>query len=362
MTRKTVLFHEHQKANAKLVDFHGWLMPLHYGSQLDEHHQVRHDAGMFDVSHMTIVDLLGAGGRTFLRYLLANDVDKLLHTGKALYSLMLNHRGGVMDDLIVYYRAPDNYRLILNSATREKDLNWIRQNKEIQSVGIQERTDLAIIAVQGPKAIERTSSILTPGQADVVSTLQSFEGADSNDCFFARTGYTGEDGLEIIMPSHQASDFWQRLLTAGVKPCGLGARDTLRLEAGMHLYGQDMDETTTPLESALNWSVAWEPSDRVFIGREALENQKQTGLKRKLVGLILEQKGIMRTGQTVIVDGVGEGVITSGTYSPTLEKSIALARVPFETQDQCLVDIRGKHLSARVTKPRFVRYGKPVTE
>ncbi len=367
MSRKTVLYEQHAKANAKLVDFHGWMMPLHYGSQLDEHHAVRTDAGVFDVSHMTVVDLLGTGGRNFLRYLLSNDVDRLKHVGKAFYTLMLNHRGGIVDDLIVYYRAPDNYRLVLNSATREHDLAWIRRhNEDAHSVGIQERTDLSILAVQGPKAIERVLSILSAPNADDISTLQSFESIESHDCFFARTGYTGEDGLEIILPSKKTPAFWDALLKAGIKPCGLGARDTLRLEAGMLLYGQDMNDTTSPLESGLGWAVAFDPEERQFIGREALQRQKEQGLKRKMVGLILEQKGIMRTGQTVILENGAEGIITSGSYSPTLEKSIALARIPVNpnanSETTCFVDIRGKKVPAKITKPRFVRQGKSIVE
>lgn len=365
MSKKTVLYEQHKAAGAKLVDFHGWMMPLHYGSQLDEHHQVRTDAGVFDVSHMNVVDLLGTGDRNFLRYLLSNDVDKLQHVGKAFYTLMLNHRGGIIDDLIVYYRAPDNYRLILNSATKEQDLAWIHQhNEDGHAVGIQARTDLSILAVQGPKAIERVLTILTPAQVDSVSTLQPFEAVGVDDYFFARTGYTGEDGLEIILPSTKTPEFWTALLKAGVKPCGLGARDTLRLEAGMLLYGQDMDETITPLESGLAWAVAFEPTDRPFIGREALEIQKEQGCKHKIVGLILEQRGVMRTGQAVMLEGIGEGVITSGSYSPTLEKSIALARIPvstsIKTPDTCFVDIRGKKMLAHITKPRFVRHGLAI--
>lgn len=366
MSRKTALYQQHKQASAKLVDFHGWMMPLHYGSQLDEHHCVRTDAGVFDVSHMTVVDLLGTGGRNFLRYLLSNDVDRLKNKGKAFYTLMLNHRGGIIDDLIVYYRAPDNYRLVLNSATREHDLAWIRgHNEDAHAVGIQERTDLSILAVQGPKAIEKVLTSLSPSQADEVSTLQPFESIEVGDCFFARTGYTGEDGLEIILPSQKVSDFWTSLLKAGVKPCGLGARDTLRLEAGMLLYGQDMNEATSPLESGLSWAVAFEPEDRLFIGREVLQRQKEQGLKHKMVGLILEQKGIMRTGQTVILEGGREGIITSGSYSPTLEKSIALARIPVNSQindTSCFVDIRGKQVPAKITKPRFVKQGKSIVD
>lgn len=362
MSKKTALYETHkQMPHCKLVDFHGWMMPLHYGSQLEEHHHVRTHAGVFDVSHMTVVDLLGTGCRNFLRYLLSNDIDRLKQPGKAFYTLMLNHQGGIIDDLIVYNQSPDSYRLVLNSATRETDLAWIRQNNEgSHTVGIQERTDLSILAVQGPKAIERVLSFLPPAYAAKITALNPFEAVSIEDLFFARTGYTGEDGLEIILPSSQVVAFWNNLIAAGVKPCGLGARDTLRLEAGMLLYGQDMDETTTPLESGLSWAVAFEPNDRIFIGREALEHQKERGCKRKMVGLLLEEKGIMRTGQTIIVDAIGEGIITSGSYSPTLEKSIALARVPMAAIDHCEVDIRGKKIPARITKPRFVKQGQSI--
>ncbi|MFA6303084.1 MAG: glycine cleavage system aminomethyltransferase GcvT [Legionella sp.] len=355
MISKTPLHAAHLACGAKMVDFHGWDMPLHYGSQINEHHFVRKDAGMFDVSHMTIVDILGAGGRQFLRQLLTNDVDQLSHTGKALYSCMCNPHGGIIDDLIVYQRAPDNYRVVLNSATRNKDIAWIRDKSQGFAVGLQERNDLAMIAVQGPQAISKTLTILTPAQVDAVTTLTPFECVDVDNWFFARTGYTGEDGFEIIVPKELINKLWNDLVQAGVKPCGLAARDTLRLEAGMLLYGQDMDETTTPLESGLNWTVTWEPQDRGFIGMGALLSQKLEGVRRKLVGLTLLDKGIMRSGQKVIVEGCADGIITSGTYSPTLEKSIALARVPMATGDTVLIDIRGKLVPAQVGKPRFVK-------
>ena len=335
-------------------------MPLHYGSQLEEHHYVRQHAGLFDVSHMTVVDVLGAGGRQFLRKLLTNDVDQLQHTGRALYTCMCNEHGGIIDDLIVYQRASDNYRLVLNSATRNRDLAWIREKIHGFSAGLQERTDLAMLAVQGPEAINKTISILSPAQADAVSTLSTFECVDVDKWFFARTGYTGEEGLEIIVPQEEIANLWSALLAAGVKPCGLAARDTLRLEAGMLLYGQDMDESTTPLESGLAWTVKWQPEDRDFIGMGALMSQKHRGLKRKLVGLILEDKGIMRAGQRVVVEGYPDGIITSGTYSPTLAKSIAFARVPIETDVNVMVDIRGKLFPASVGKPRFVKHGESI--
>ncbi|STX27644.1 glycine cleavage system T protein [Legionella beliardensis] len=361
MIAKTPLHASHAAMGARLVNFHGWEMPLHYGSQLEEHHTVRSSAGMFDVSHMTIVDILGAGGRQFLRKLLTNDVDQLQHSGRALYSCMCNEHGGIIDDLIAYQRAPDNYRIVLNSATREQDLAWIRKKSEGFAVGLQERTELAMVAVQGPDALAKTMSVLTPAQSDAISTLTYFECVDVDNYFFARTGYTGEDGLEIVAPANEINQLWSNLLAANVKPCGLGARDTLRLEAGMLLYGQDMDESTTPLESGLGWTVKWQPEDRDFIGMGALLFQKQQGIKRKFVGLIMDEKAIMRTGQRVVIpNSQHEGIITSGTYSPTLAKSIALARVPAEAGDEVLVDIRGKLISAYVTKPRFIRNGKPL--
>ncbi|HBI21617.1 MAG TPA: glycine cleavage system aminomethyltransferase GcvT [Legionella sp.] len=360
MILKTPLYAEHVALGARMVDFHGWNMPLHYGSQINEHHDVRRDAGMFDVSHMNIVDVLGAGGRQFLRHLLTQDVDTLQHIGRALYSCMCNAHGGIIDDLIVYQRAPDNYRLILNSATRMRDLAWIREKIGGFSAGLQERTDLAMLAVQGPHAIQKTLTVLNPAQADGVSTLASFESVEVDHWFFGRTGYTGEDGLEIIVPQPQVHALWTALLHAGVKPCGLAARDTLRLEAGLLLYGQDMDESTSPLESGLGWTVAWQPDDREFTGMGALRSQKQHGLTQKLVGLTLQDKGVMRTGQRVIVSGHPDGIITSGTYSPTLTQSIALARVPIETGDSVMVDIRGKLLPARVGKARFVKHGVPI--
>lgn len=360
MTTKTPLYDCHIASGARMVPFHGWEMPLHYGSQLNEHHIVRQTAGMFDVSHMTVVDILGAGGRQFLRKLLTQDVDQLQHTGRALYTCMCNEHGGIIDDLIVYQRASDNYRLVLNSATRERDLRWIREKTAGFSVGLQERTELAMLAVQGPQAIEKTLSILNPAQADASSTLTHFECVDVDTWFFARTGYTGEDGLEIILPQEEIGHLWTRLLAAGVQPCGLGARDTLRLEAGMLLYGQDMDESTSPLESGLGWTVKWQPEDRDFIGMGALISQQQHGLKRKFVGLTLESKGIMRSGQRVVVPGYGDGIITSGGFSPTLAKSVAFARVPIEIGSDVHVEIRGALIPATVGKARFVKHGQAL--
>jgi aminomethyltransferase len=357
MGKRTSLYDSHVAAGARLVDFGGWDMPVNYGSQIEEHHAVRRDAGMFDVSHMTVLDLEGAKVRDFLRDLLANDVNKLRDSGKALYSCMLNEQAGIIDDLIVYYMRDDWYRMVVNAATHDKDVAWIMQHARKFGVQVHER-DLAMIAVQGPNAREKAAALLPAADRDKILALKLFTALQSGEFFVARTGYTGEDGFEIMLPPARAAEFWEALRKHGVAPCGLGARDTLRLEAAMNLYGSDMDESTTPLESGLTWTVAWEPDDRDFIGRKALVAQRDAGPKRKLVGLILEDKGILRGHQRVIAEGIGEGEITSGTFSPTLERSIALARVPIATGDEVQVDIRGKHVNARVVKPPFVRNGK----
>jgi aminomethyltransferase len=291
MTRKTPLFDQHVVAGARIVDFGGWDMPLHYGSQKEEHHAVRQHAGVFDVSHMTIVDLSGERAREFLRYLLGNDVAKLSVSGKALYTCMLTEQGGVIDDLIVYYIDDTHYRLVVNAATREKDLAWLRGQAEQFGVKVSERAELAMLAVQGPKARELAAPCIDAEFRDAALGLKPFHGMDVGEWFVARTGYTGEDGWEIIVPAAEAPKLWDRLLAAGVRPSGLGARDTLRLEAAMNLYGNDMDESVSPLESGLGWTVAWEPADRDFIGRKALEMQREEGGTRRFVGLLLEDKG-----------------------------------------------------------------------
>ena len=358
MSQHTSLHAKHLEAGAKMVDFFGWHMPINYGSQIEEHHAVRQDAGMFDVSHMTIVDLTGSRTRDFLRHLLANDVAKLSVPGKALYTAMLNEQGGVIDDLIVYFLQDDFFRVVVNSATREKDLAWISQHAAAFDVTVTERSELALIAVQGPNAKAKVATLLSSEQQAAVEGMKPFFGVQSGDLFIATTGYTGEDGYEIAMPSEKAADFWQQLIDAGVKPAGLGARDTLRLEAGMNLYGQDMDETVSPLAANMGWTIAWEPADRDFIGRSALQQQKANGTD-KLVGLVMEQKGVLRHGQRVVVAG-GEGIITSGTFSPTLGFSIAMARLPASVGDSAEVDIRGKLVPVKVIKPAFVRMGKKL--
>lgn len=363
MAQQTPLYEQHVLCGARMVDFHGWMMPLHYGSQIDEHHAVRTDAGMFDVSHMTIVDLRGSRTREFLRYLLANDVAKLKTPGKALYTGMLNASGGVIDDLIVYYLTEDFFRLVVNSATREKDLSWITQHAEPYAIDITVRDDLSLIAVQGPNAQAKAASLFSDEQRTATEGMKPFFGVQAGDLFIATTGYTGEAGYEIAMPNEKAADFWRALVEAGVKPAGLGARDTLRLEAGMNLYGQEMDEGVSPLAANMGWTIAWEPADRDFIGREALEMQREKGTEQ-LVGLVMKEKGVLRGELPVrFTDADGnhrEGVITSGTFSPTLGYSIALARVPAGIGDTAVVQIRNREMPVHVTKPIFVRAGKPV--
>lgn len=354
--KQTPLNATHRAMGAKMVDFGGWDMPVNYGSQMDEHHQVRRDAGMFDVSHMRTVDIKGGGVRAFLRYLLANNVDKLQFRGKALYSCMLRPNAGVIDDLIVYFMDEQWFRIVVNAGTAEKDVEWMKEQaaKVAPGLTISPRSELAMIAVQGPKARAKVWQVLPQTEA-ATKALQAFQAADCGDYFIARTGYTGEDGFEIILPASKVEGFWKSLNQAGVAPIGLGARDTLRLEAGMNLYGQDMDETINPLEAGLAWTVDLK-SERDFIGKSALQAHPPT---RKMVGLVLQDRGVLR-GHQVVHTAAGEGEITSGSFSPTLNLSIAMARVPREVQegDVVQVAVRDKMLAAKVVKYPFVRNGK----
>jgi len=346
----------HRELNARMVDFGGWDMPLHYGSQIEEHHAVRRAAGMFDVSHMLAIDVRGAGSREFLAYVLANNVHRLRDSGKALYSCLLNPAGGVLDDLIVYFFAEDWFRLVVNAGTAGKDCAWLmaRRDERAPQLVITPRRDLAIIAVQGPQARAKVYVVL-PGTQAAGEQLVYFSAAHVGDLMLARTGYTGEDGFEIVLPAVEGVALWRRLHEQGVTPAGLGARDTLRLEAGMNLYGQDMDETTTPLETGLAWTVDLK-APRDFIGKRALQDAQAT---RHALGLVLLDKGVMRSHQK-ITTAHGDGEITSGGFGPTLERSLALARVPLAVRagDEVQVAVRDKLLRARVVKPPFVRHGK----
>jgi glycine cleavage system T protein (aminomethyltransferase) len=358
MGHRTPLFDTHVASGAKIVDFGGWDMPLNYGSQIEEHHAVRRDAGMFDVSHMRPVDVRGAGARAFLRYLVANNVDRLTQAGKALYSCMLNDAGGVVDDLIIYFLRDDWFRVVVNASTAEKDLAWMEKVRTDRGfeVTLAPRRDLAMIAIQGPNARAKFWQA-RPGTRAATEGLGAFFAAEVGDLFVARTGYTGEDGFEVMLPAARAPALWADLKAAGVAEAGLGARDTLRLEAGMNLYGNDMDETVSPLNAGLAWTVDLK-APREFVGRAALERD---GATKALVGLKLLDKGVLRSHQKVVTPQ-GDGEITSGTFSPTLGFSVAMARVPREVKagDVVQVDIRGKLLSAQVVKMPFVRNGKAM--
>ena len=354
--KRTPLYQAHVDNGGKMVDFGGWEMPLNYGSQIQEHHQVRDDAGMFDVSHMTTVDFKGAQAKSFLQILIANDVDKLKTSGKALYSCMLNETGGVVDDLIVYYINDEDYRMVINAGTTDKDIAWINAQAQGFDVTVEPKFDLAMIAVQGPNARAKVFAAM-PGIEGVAGELKPFNAASLGGLFVARTGYTGEDGFEIMLPSSSAEFTWKMLLEVGVKPCGLGARDTLRLEAGMSLYGSEMNEEVSPLEAALTWTVDLSNENRRFVGRDALESLKTAGANNTIVGLVLEGKGVIRDQQKVMTN-LGAGKITSGSFSPTMGKAIALASVPKGSSGLCEIEMRNKQVSAKIVKPPFVRNGK----
>lgn len=352
---QTPLYQSHLDAGAKLVDFHGWQLPIHYGSQIDEHHAVRNAAGVFDVSHMTVVDITGEDSVTWLQFLLTNDVAKL-KPWQALYTCLCNDQGGVIDDLIVYKISDARFRLVVNSGTREKDIAWLTKHRS-GDIEISTPDNLCMLAVQGPDAAIKTAAMLESMGLDIdVHSLSRFTAIEQSDWFIGRTGYTGEDGFELIFPAMLSPAVFTSLLDHGVKPCGLGARDTLRLEAGMCLYGQDLDEEHTPIQSGIGWSVDVRNPDRQFIGREVLYDQKSIGTAKQQIALILNQRGIMRAGQQVQLSGQTVGTITSGSFSPTLQKSIALARVDKPILGGCDVLIRDKLCAAEVVALPFTQH------
>ena len=359
MPLRTPLYDSHLAAGARMVDFSGWEMPIHYGSQIEEHHAVRRDAGMFDVSHMCALDLVGPDATRWLRHLLANDVAKLTTPGKALYSCLLNEAGGVIDDLIVYFFTAEHFRIVVNAGTAEKDIAWMRKQLPGFKAELTQRRSgdqaLAMIAVQGPNARERFWTAF-PASRAATATLGIFQAAEWDGWLIARTGYTGEDGFEITLPAADAAQVWQQLRAAGIQPCGLGARDTLRLEAGMNLYGQDMDDDISPYEAGLRWTVDLKDAARDFIGKPALATRQ---VRNQFAGLLLLDRGVLRAHQKVVTPQ-GAGEITSGTFSPSLNQSIALARLPAAVAigSEVEVEIRDKRLKARVVKPSFVRNGK----
>lgn len=358
--KKTALFDAHLRAGAKMVDFGGWNMPINYGSQIDEHHFVRKGAGVFDVSHMTVIDVDGDESQEFLLKLLANDVIKL-EDSKALYTPMLNEQGGIIDDLIVYRRSQKNYRLIVNASTRDKDLAWIEKQSQGFDVKVEEKPQLAMLAVQGPQAIAKCQQVLPEKLAEKLAEVKKFHAIEDDSYFIGRTGYTGEDGVEILLHESEVEKLWDELLKIDVKPCGLGARDTLRLEAGMHLYGQDMDENISPLECGLAWTIRKQNQD--FIGAEALENIKAKGIETQLIGVVLNGRGILRHDQILVDESANEvGKITSGSFSPSTEKAIGMAIVKKQRGESLKVKIRKKELDVQVVKLPFVRNGKSLIE
>jgi len=352
--RRTPLYARHCEAGAKLLAFHGWELPLHYGSQIEEHHAVRRAAGMFDVSHMLAIDVTGPGARGLLRYAFAGDVDRT-PAGRALYTCMLNPHGGIVDDVIAYTFADETYRVVVNGAVAERDFEWLQSlaADRAPAACLVPRRDLALVAVQGPMAATRLGDAL-PALRAAAGALAPFHAVFVRDWMVARTGYTGEDGFEIALPAPHADCLWRALCNAGVRPCGLGARDTLRLEAGMNLYGQDMDETTTPFECGIGFTVDRRDT-RDFVGGAALAAMPPRGRR---VGLVLLAPGVLRAGQVVHTPN-GEGIVTSGTFAPTVGRSIALARVPAGTAPDIIVDveIRQRRLPAQIVAPPFVRRG-----
>lgn len=364
MLKRTPLYNNHQEAGAKLVDFGGWEMPLHYGSQVDEHLAVRSHCGLFDASHMTVVDVSGAGAHDYLSVLLANDIDRLKTEGQALYTCMLNHDGGVVDDLIVYFRGESGYRLVVNASTREQDLAWMsacQDNFTGAKVVLTEQPDVALIAVQGPAAKQVFSQVAQEnnlhGLYEKVETLSRFHACEHHSVYVGRTGYTGEEGYEIMLPAEHAPMTWNAFVGQGATPSGLGCRDTLRIEAGLNLYGTDMDQSVSPLEAGLAWTVSFAREDRAFNGRAALERQLAAGDLPSWHGVVLAGKGVIRNGYEVHTKGGAKGVITSGTFSPTLKRAVGFARISATDETDCTVDIRGRHREAWLRPLPFVRNG-----
>ncbi|MBF0623135.1 MAG: glycine cleavage system aminomethyltransferase GcvT [Magnetococcales bacterium] len=360
--KKTALYDQHVALNARMTPFSGWDMPLRYGSQIDEHHVVRRECGLFDVSHMARIDITGSGAVSFLQYLLVGDV-AVQPVGRALYTLMLNAQGGVVDDLIIYRRDETHFTLINNAGCRDQVVSWLQKWQATQwadSVIMTESTDKVILALQGPKALGCFEKALGENWQGIAERIKPFHFIEQDALMVARTGYTGEDGLEIIAKADQAQALWRSLTEAGATPVGLGARDTLRLEAGLSLYGQDLDSTTSPLSCGVSWTIAWDPVERAFIGREAVQKAREDEQLEKQLGLVLDVRGVLRHGQKILREGKEVGQITSGTFSPTIQKGIALARVAADVtlDDLLMVDMRGRTLPVRAVRLPFVRHGQ----
>ena len=350
---KTPLNNAHIELGAKMVNFSHWEMPISYTSLIEEHHAVRNTAGVFDVSHMSVFDFNGGDQVAFFEKIFANDIKKISNEDKAIYGALLNEEGGILDDLIIYH-ANEKFRLVSNCSTREQNRQWYEKHAVEFGVEVVERSDMGILAIQGPDALSKILSI--DGINPQVNNLQSFGCMFDGDKLYARTGYTGEDGLEIIVPSEDINQFWDQALRLGCTPIGLGARDTLRLEAGLNLYGNDMTIENHPYESNLGWTIDMTDENRQFIGKQALLSIDQSK-SQKIVGIILRDKGVLRSGYEVIHDE-GKGVVLSGSYSPTLQSSIGLARVDQGYKKDGKVMIRNKMLNIDFVSPRFIERGK----
>jgi aminomethyltransferase len=350
---KTALHESHIELGAKMVNFSNWEMPISYTSFIEEHNAVRNAAGIFDVSHMAVFDFMGGNQIAFFEKIFANDIKKISQNNKAIYGALLNEEGGILDDLIIYH-ANSKFRLVSNCSTREQNRDWYKKHAIEFGVEVIERSDMGILAIQGPDALNK---ILAISEIDhQANNLQSFGCIFDGEKLFARTGYTGEDGLELIVPNSDIKSLWNKALELDCTPIGLGARDTLRLEAGLNLYGNDMTVDNHPYESNLGWTIDMNDENRQFIGKDALLSINQSESK-KIVGIILRDKGVLRTGYE-ITHGQGNGIVLSGSYSPTLQSSIGLARVDRGYQENGKVMIRNKELNIDFVSPRFLRQGK----
>lgn len=355
--KRTPLYDLHLKRGAKLVEFAGWEMPLYYRGILEEHRAVREDVGLFDVSHMGQIVVRGAGALALLDHLLPNDVEKLT-TGQALYSPMCNEEGGTLDDLIVY-RLPDRFLLVVNAATSERDLRWIQEHA-LRFEGVEVASAVsarALLALQGPRVEEALQGHVAADLSRVgrFRTIEAeFERAS---ILISRTGYTGEDGFEISGPPEAMVQLWKKLTESGVTPAGLGARDSLRLEAGLPLYGHELDEKTTPVEAGLGWTVKEKPTD--YVGKEALLRQKREGTRRRLVGFVMREAGVPRPGYAIHCRGREAGRVTSGMRSPTLGGFLGMgyitAEVPLLEGEEIAVEIRGELRAAEIRVLPFYR-------
>lgn len=362
LVRRTPLHDTHQAAGGKLVEFAGWQMPVQYSGVLQEHRAVRTAAGIFDVSHMGEFRVAGEGAEAFLQAMTPNDVAKL-KPGRIHYSGLLTERGTYVDDLLVYRLAEEEFLLVVNAANAEKDLTWLEAHMADGVVLEDVSSDYGLIALQGPKA-EAILSGLTSTDLEAIRYYAFEQGqVNGRSAIISRTGYTGEDGFELYLAPEDTPAVWDRLMEAGgpegLVPAGLGARDTLRMEAAMALYGHEIDDTTTPLEAGLQWVVKLEAAD--FVGRQALVEMKDAGLTRKLVGFNVEGRGIARQGHKVIADGEEVGFVTSGTFSPTLERAIGMAYVPVSMAaigSSLSLDIRGKVVPAVIVDLPFYKRAK----